>query len=270
MVEQLAAVAPVLIAIDDLQWLDGASVQVLEFAVRRLSGRVGVLAAQRLSDGARMRPVRGAHARAGPCPQRAGRAAAGRPAWQGRARASRAGAGRARAAASGVRADRSSGSASSPPGTRSSRSRSLLRSRTRSRSRTPSFPRACSRGGARMRKPIVRWLEDRGQALDRAWALAIGRRGRGLILAAGGDLGSGEDVLLHALEAHERLPLMRFGWDDQPRGRRGTVHQLQDRRGQSRADLPQARDSLARGARAADGGSRGAHRLVRLGGQKSN
>jgi len=41
------------------QALDAA--QVLEFAVRRLSGRVGVLAAQRLSDGARVRELALAH-----------------------------------------------------------------------------------------------------------------------------------------------------------------------------------------------------------------
>ncbi|MFN2418342.1 MAG: AAA family ATPase [Candidatus Limnocylindria bacterium] len=43
--------APVLLAIDDLQWMDRASARVLEFAVRRLeSERVGVVAAFRPSD----------------------------------------------------------------------------------------------------------------------------------------------------------------------------------------------------------------------------
>jgi DNA-binding CsgD family transcriptional regulator/tetratricopeptide (TPR) repeat protein len=42
-VERLAALAPVLLAIDDVQWLDPSSLNVLRFAARRLSGPVGVL-----------------------------------------------------------------------------------------------------------------------------------------------------------------------------------------------------------------------------------
>ncbi len=46
----IAERAPVLIAVDDLQWMDRASARVLEFAVRRLeSERVGVVAALRPS-----------------------------------------------------------------------------------------------------------------------------------------------------------------------------------------------------------------------------
>ena len=45
----LATEAPVLIAVDDLQWLDTASRHVLDFAVRRLvHARVGILAAMRI------------------------------------------------------------------------------------------------------------------------------------------------------------------------------------------------------------------------------
>lgn len=45
----LAAESPVLIAVDDLQWLDTASRRILDFAVRRLVGRrVGVLTAIRI------------------------------------------------------------------------------------------------------------------------------------------------------------------------------------------------------------------------------
>jgi DNA-binding CsgD family transcriptional regulator len=54
-VEELAADNPVLLAIDDLQWLDPSSAAVIGFAARRLSGPVGVLGAVRLapdSDGA--------------------------------------------------------------------------------------------------------------------------------------------------------------------------------------------------------------------------
>lgn len=45
--EQLAADAPVLVAIDDAHWMDVASRTVLAFACRRLQGRVGVLLAVR-------------------------------------------------------------------------------------------------------------------------------------------------------------------------------------------------------------------------------
>jgi DNA-binding CsgD family transcriptional regulator len=47
LVEQLEQAAPVLLAIDDLQWLDSSSLQVVAFAARRLSGRVGMLATVR-------------------------------------------------------------------------------------------------------------------------------------------------------------------------------------------------------------------------------
>jgi DNA-binding CsgD family transcriptional regulator len=43
----IAEVAPVLIAIDDIQWLDDASARALEFAVRRMPNRAGVLATVR-------------------------------------------------------------------------------------------------------------------------------------------------------------------------------------------------------------------------------
>lgn len=46
-VTQLAAKAPVLIAIDDVQWLDSSSHAVLAFAVRRLAVPVGVLVTER-------------------------------------------------------------------------------------------------------------------------------------------------------------------------------------------------------------------------------
>lgn len=47
---QLAEAAPLVVAVDDVQWLDRASAQVLEFAARRLDGRaVGLLLSVRTS-----------------------------------------------------------------------------------------------------------------------------------------------------------------------------------------------------------------------------
>lgn len=46
-VERLAESTPVLLAIDDVQWLDPSSKAVVSFAVRRLNGRVGVLVTER-------------------------------------------------------------------------------------------------------------------------------------------------------------------------------------------------------------------------------
>lgn len=46
-VNRLTAEAPLLLAIDDLQWLDPSSMRVVSFAARRLSGRIGVLSTVR-------------------------------------------------------------------------------------------------------------------------------------------------------------------------------------------------------------------------------
>jgi DNA-binding CsgD family transcriptional regulator len=46
-VEGLASDTPVLVSIDDVQWLDSSSKSVVAFATRRLRGRVGVLLTQR-------------------------------------------------------------------------------------------------------------------------------------------------------------------------------------------------------------------------------
>ena len=54
---------------------------------------------------------------------------------------------------------------------------------------------------------IVELLEARGAALGRTWAIAVGARCRGLLLAAGGDVGAAEQALERALVAHERLPM---------------------------------------------------------------
>jgi DNA-binding CsgD family transcriptional regulator/DNA polymerase III delta prime subunit len=54
---------------------------------------------------------------------------------------------------------------------------------------------------------IVSLLEERGAALDRVWAIAVGARCRGLILAAQGDVEEAERAVERALAEHERLPM---------------------------------------------------------------
>ena len=54
---RLAEDAPVLLAIDDLQWADGSSTRAIEFALRRLSARAGLLAALRTTEGDRGLPL---------------------------------------------------------------------------------------------------------------------------------------------------------------------------------------------------------------------
>jgi DNA-binding NarL/FixJ family response regulator len=56
-------------------------------------------------------------------------------------------------------------------------------------------------------EPVVAVLEERGEALDRAWAIAVGARCRGLMLAAEGDVEGAERALERALAAHARLPM---------------------------------------------------------------
>jgi DNA-binding CsgD family transcriptional regulator len=55
LVVELAAQQPVLVAVDDVQWLDPASAVILAFVIRRLGPeRVGLLATRRLSETARL------------------------------------------------------------------------------------------------------------------------------------------------------------------------------------------------------------------------
>lgn len=54
---------------------------------------------------------------------------------------------------------------------------------------------------------LVSLLEQRGEALDRPWAIAVGARCRGLLLSATGDVGAAEAALERALRAHEALPM---------------------------------------------------------------
>src|SRR5882757_2653925 len=50
-VETLASEAPVLIAIDDVQWLDPSSQAVVSFVARRLKGRACLIATERSEPG---------------------------------------------------------------------------------------------------------------------------------------------------------------------------------------------------------------------------
>jgi DNA-binding CsgD family transcriptional regulator len=54
---------------------------------------------------------------------------------------------------------------------------------------------------------IVDLLERRGAELDRVWAIAVGARGRAILLAAAGDVAGAERALERALVAHRRLPM---------------------------------------------------------------
>jgi DNA-binding CsgD family transcriptional regulator len=88
-------------------------------------------------------------------------------------------------------------------------------------------------------RALVDALEERGKALDRAWALATGARSRALLLAAWGDLAGAHAALDQALAAHQRLP--------QPfeHGRTllalGTVRRRQGEKRAARETLEQAR-----------------------------
>lgn len=62
-------------------------------------------------------------------------------------------------------------------------------------------------GRADEAEPLVAALEVGGARLDRPWALALGARGRAMLLAAGGDLEAAEDAALRAVAEHDRLPM---------------------------------------------------------------
>lgn len=49
-IERLSAQEPVLLAVDDAQWLDRSSTAVISYAARRLSGRAGMLATVRIGE----------------------------------------------------------------------------------------------------------------------------------------------------------------------------------------------------------------------------
>lgn len=53
----------------------------------------------------------------------------------------------------------------------------------------------------------LEWLEQQGRALDRPWALAVASRGRGLLLAAHGDLARAVPAIEQGLQHHARLSM---------------------------------------------------------------
>jgi DNA-binding CsgD family transcriptional regulator len=55
-------------------------------------------------------------------------------------------------------------------------------------------------------EPLIEELDARGRALDRAWALATGARGRGLLAAARGDTAGALACFQQALQEHKRVP----------------------------------------------------------------
>jgi DNA-binding CsgD family transcriptional regulator len=56
-------------------------------------------------------------------------------------------------------------------------------------------------------REVLDWLQERGQTLDRPWALAVAARYRGLLAAADGDFHSAFASIDRALKEHERLPM---------------------------------------------------------------
>jgi len=54
---------------------------------------------------------------------------------------------------------------------------------------------------------VLTWLEERGQALDRPWALAVSARYRSLLATADGDFQTAFASIDRALKEHERLPM---------------------------------------------------------------
>jgi DNA-binding CsgD family transcriptional regulator len=54
---------------------------------------------------------------------------------------------------------------------------------------------------------VVEWLEERGRALDRPWALAVADRSRALFAAAEGDFPIAFEALARALGSHARVPM---------------------------------------------------------------
>lgn len=55
--------------------------------------------------------------------------------------------------------------------------------------------------------PLIELFERNGRRLDRPWMLAVGGRGRGMLLAARGDLDGAHGAVLQAMGQHDRIPM---------------------------------------------------------------
>jgi DNA-binding CsgD family transcriptional regulator len=56
-------------------------------------------------------------------------------------------------------------------------------------------------------EPLVEALERNGRRLDRPWMLAVGARGRAMLLAAMGDLDAADEAAQRAMAEHDRLAM---------------------------------------------------------------
>jgi DNA-binding NarL/FixJ family response regulator len=56
-------------------------------------------------------------------------------------------------------------------------------------------------------EPLIERLERNGRRLDRPWMLAVGARGRAMLLAARGDLEAASQAAAQAMAEHARLPM---------------------------------------------------------------
>jgi DNA-binding CsgD family transcriptional regulator len=56
-------------------------------------------------------------------------------------------------------------------------------------------------------EPLIAALERNGQRLDRAWMMAVGARGRSMLLTERGDLDAAGATAARALDEHDRLPM---------------------------------------------------------------
>jgi DNA-binding NarL/FixJ family response regulator len=93
-------------------------------------------------------------------------------------------------------------------------------------------------------EPLIEALERNGRRENRAWMLATGARGKGMLLAAHGDLDAASAAATRAMAEHERLP-MPF-----ERGRTllllGQLQRRQRRKEAASASLQEALDIFER------------------------
>jgi DNA-binding CsgD family transcriptional regulator len=99
-------------------------------------------------------------------------------------------------------------------------------------------------GRAAEAEPLIDALERNGERQDRAWMIAVGSRGRSMLLAARGDLHGAGAVAARAMAEHDRLP-MPF-----ERARTllllGQLHRRQRKKESASASLQEALDIFER------------------------